>query len=519
MKKIIPFAVSLLLVPSICAAHWADSQIEVLQKNEILQEVFEVENIEQILSRAITREEFFTLVATADDIIKSYPNSEFVDFNQVDSKFVEYIGGVINSGVVAGVPENGKMYIKPKVAITRQEAAVILGKVLKLSSDENSFNFSDTDLIKPWAKPYLSGVVKAGVINGYPDNSVKPLNNITVAEAIAMVANAYNMGYFSDEVVSLYAGTGEAMLKDGLNTVANFAVPTDIALKNGKLYIADSGNNAVRVINDNQVITYAGSVLGRNEYNQAIGSFRDGKEALFDEPTHIVALENGLLITDKGNNLIRFIDNNGYTTTFAGSLKSGLKNGKADVAQFNSPTGIAIDSIGNVYVADTANNVIRKIDINKNVTTFAGSNEAGYKDGKLESAQFNSPMGLEIVGDVIYVADTGNQRIRMIKDGVVSTYAGNGIEKDDYGAEILGDFIDGDKNTAQFNFPVNVVADSTGVLYVADKGNSAIRKIDLNGNVTTITQNLIKRPSGLVIYDGKLFVTDSLLNRIFKIEL
>ena len=93
------------------------------------------------------------------------------------------------------------------------------------------------------------------------------------------------------------------------------------------------------------------------------------------------------------------------------------------------------------------------------------------------------------------------------------------IDHADYGVEILGDYIDGDKNTAKFNFPVNITADSEGSLYVADKGNLAIRKIDLAGNVTTITKDIIKRPSGLAIKDGFLYVTDTLLNRVFKVRL
>lgn len=518
MKKIMFLAIMMFLLPSFCFAHWADVHVEMLKNNGVLQEVFSIDSIE--LDRAITREEFFTLVAVSDNTIKSEPIEDFADYNQVNSKFALYVGGFVNSGIVAGVPENGKLYIKPNVAITRQEAAIILSKVFELTDENYEVKFNDANSISKWAKPYFAGVIKNGIINGYPDNTVKPINNITVAEAISIVANSYNKGYFVSESVSTFAGAGEAVLNDGTNLEATFAAPSDIVIKNGKFYVVDSANNAIRCIDNNFVSTVNGSDIGRNEYGEGIGSFKDGKNALFDNPTCIVTLDNGFLVSDTGNNLIRFINNNGYTTTFAGNLKSGFANGKVNAAKFNSPRGIAVDSEGNVYIADTGNNVIRKIDVNKNVTTFAGNNKkVGYKDGTLKNAQFNAPMGIKIVNDVIYVADTGNQRIRMIKDGVVSTYAGNGVDKDDYGVEIIGGYLDGDKNIAKFNYPVNITLDSKGNIYVADKGNGAIRKIDLDGNVTTITNDVIKRPSGIVIKDDVLYVTDMLLNKIFRIKI
>lgn len=519
MKKIIGLLTILFLIPSISNAHWVDSQMDVLQNAGILQEVFEIEKDNKILNRAITREEFFSLVAVANNITKAEISKEFVDANDVEIKFVGYIGGLIEEGIVAGALKDGALYINPKVSITRQEAVIILSKSLELSDENYEINFIDSNVISKWAKPYFAGVISAKIINGYPDNSVKPLKNITVAEAIAIIANSYNSGYFSGESVIEFTGTGEGLLKDGANDQAAFNIPSDIVIKGEKIFVADTGNNAIRVVENNVVSIFAGSDIGRNEYNEAIGSFKDGENALFDKPTYMLSLENGILLTDTKNNLIRFINNDGYTTTFAGRLDSGLKNGKVNVAKFNKPTGIAVDSQGNIYVADTGNNIIRKIDVNKNVTTFAGNNKAGYKDGNVKNAQFNSPMGITVVNDVIYVADSGNQRIRMIKDGVVSTYAGNGNDKDDYGIEILGDFIDGDKMTAKFNYPINIEADSNGNLYVADKGNAAIRKIDTKGNVTTIVKDNIKRPSGIAIKGNILYVTDTLLNRVFKVRL
>lgn len=513
------FAFFTIFLITVSEGHWVDEQAKFLEEEGILQKVFDQYNSNEILDRAITREEFFSLVAVTNGNIGSMPNGTFEDFNLVNPKYQLYIGELTNEGIIAGSLNNGKLYIKPKTEITRQEAAVILSKMFNLDNENYAIKFNDNSAIHDWAKKYITGVVKVKIMNGYPDNTIKPLKNITIAEAIAIVTNSYSLGYFSTGKVENYAGNGQNILVNGEKLNSTFNNPYGLAIKDNKIYIADSGNNAIRVIENNLVSSIAGSDIGRNEYNEVIGSFRDGENALFDKPTFIAPLENGFLVTDKNNNLIRFINNEGVVTTFAGNLKGGLTNGKTSKAQFNKPTGIAVDSLGNIYIADTGNNVIRKIDKDKNVVTYAGGNKnGGYKDGELLKAEFNSPIGLEIKDDVLYVADAGNQRIRMIKDNMVYTYAGNGTEKDDYGIEILGDFIDGGKKTAKFNYPVNIVSDNNGILYVADYGNGAIRKIDKEGNVSTIIKEEIKRPTGMTIKDGNLFVADNMLNRIFKIK-
>jgi len=530
MKKILfSIGISIFIgLISISNAHWADEQIKLLTENGVIETVFD-ENIENILKRPITREEFFSLVAVSNKDTGSEPiisfedtGSEpisFEDFSDVNPKYALYIGELINDGIISGTPENGKLYIKPKAEITRREAAVILSKIFNLTDTEYELKFSDNNDIGAWAVPYIKGAVKANIISGYPDNTIRPKNNITIAETIALIGNSYSRGLFIEEF-SVYAGTGESTLKDGDSLEASFMIPYGISVNGSKLYVADTGNNTIRCIEDGKVITIAGKDIGRNEYYEVLGSFKDGDDARFDKPTFITSVANGVLVTDQNNNLIRFVDENGYVTTFAGNLDAGLTSGTADKAKFNRPTGIAVDSKGNVYVSDTGNNVIRKIDTNKKVTTFAGKNvNGGYKDGPALEAEFNSPMGLFIKDDVLYVADSGNQRIRMIKDNIVTTVAGNSTEKDDFGFEYLGDFIDGDKKTAKFNFPVNLTLDNMGNIYVADNGNGCIRKIDLYGNVTTLRLDGLKRPAGLTILGNELFVSDILLNRIFRIKL
>jgi sugar lactone lactonase YvrE len=148
---------------------------------------------------------------------------------------------------------------------------------------------------------------------------------------------------------------------------------------------------------------------------------------------------------------------------------SGYADGPAAEAQFNGPRGVAVDAKGNVYVADTGNHRIRMISPAGQVTTLAGGSEPGYKDGKGSEARFNYPA--DIAADAagnLYVADTANHCIRKITpEGVVTTLAGNGKPGD----------TDGPLAEAQFRAPEGVAVDSQGNVYVADTGNQRIRKI------------------------------------------
>ncbi len=239
----------------------------------------------------------------------------------------------------------------------------------------------------------------------------------------------------------------------------------------------------------------------------------------FSDPFGLVLDQQGnLYVADAGdNNRILKVTPEGVTTNFAGS-KEGYADGLADAATFNTPSGLAIDTTGNIYVADTGNNVIRKITPQGLVSTLAGNGKAGYLDGKASEAQFNGPIGIAVdkAGKVI-VADTYNDRIRVITaDGQVSTLAG--------GAQT--GYLDGTGTEARFDTPCSLVINSKGELIVADTRNNAIRKINGAGTVTTIVRSLpedrdakMKRPIGLAItHDDFLYVGEMSSGRIFQIS-
>jgi sugar lactone lactonase YvrE len=155
----------------------------------------------------------------------------------------------------------------------------------------------------------------------------------------------------------------------------------------------------------------------------------------------------------------------------------GFADGQGISASFHSPNGVAVDAGGNVYVADLGNHGIRKIAPSGSVSTLAGSGSMGFADGQGISARFNYPHGVCVdTGGNVYVADRENHRIRKITpSGSVSTLAGSGIQ-----------FADGQGTSASFSYPSGVTVDAGGIVYVADSGNERIRKITPSGDVSTL---------------------------------
>jgi sugar lactone lactonase YvrE len=188
-----------------------------------------------------------------------------------------------------------------------------------------------------------------------------------------------------------------------------------------------------------------------------------------------------LYVADTYNNRICKVTLDGTVTTLAG-WEQGYADGKGKDAQFNWPHGIELGPKGLLYIADTNNHRIRVVTRDGVVTTLAGS-APGYADGRIQNAKFSMPFALTVdqKGN-IYVSDTGNHCIRKISiDGTVTTIAGDGS----YGAQGSG-YYDGKGKEAQFDQPMGIAVDKAGNVYVADTMNHRIRKIAPDGTVTTI---------------------------------
>ncbi|NIA00843.1 gluconolaconase [Massilia sp. CCM 8734] len=247
--------------------------------------------------------------------------------------------------------------------------------------------------------------------------------------------------------------------------------------------------------------------------------FADGgaAQARFSDPFGMVIDRDGnLFVADAGeNNRIRKITPEGVVSTLAGG-KEGFADGSGATAAFHTPSGMAIDGAGNLYVADTGNNAIRKITPQGVVSTLAGGGVAGYLDGKADVAIFNGPVGVAVdKAGVVYVADTYNDRIRAIApDGMVTTLAGG-----------APGYVDGPFASAQFDTPTSVVVDAKGALYVADTSNGAVRKLTPDGQVSTLAKApedaekpLLRRPVALALtHDGFLYVGDIWRGRILQV--
>lgn len=234
--------------------------------------------------------------------------------------------------------------------------------------------------------------------------------------------------------------------------------------------------------------------------------WRDGRadRARFSEPFGVaVAADNTIYVSDAGDShRIRAISPAGEVSTVAGG-GAGFADGAGAAARFSTPSGLAIDATGTLYVADTGNNVIRRVAPDGRVSTLAGDGVAGYRDGAAREARFNGPVGVAVdpAGRVL-VADTYNDRIRAIApDGQVTTLAGSDVP----GA------VDGPGPRASFDTPCGVAVDAAGRVLVADTGNALVRTIDRAGVVTTRAQPIIglDRPLGIAVNAaGDVYVSD-----------
>jgi streptogramin lyase len=332
--------------------------------------------------------------------------------------------------------------------------------------------------------------------------------------------------------VTTVAGSDALGFDDGKGTAATFRLPYDVAaLPDGTLYVADINNDAIRKIDPaGNVTTLAG---------EPAAGFKDGPgtQARINSPQFLTSDGKGTFyLADYGNNRIRKITKDGTVSTLVGQDpidgQGDLVDGPIKAAKVYGPSSVAVAADGSIYFTDRENNVIRKIDAAQTtVTTYAGTGQAGFKEGTVSEAQFNRPRYIQFGPDgSLYVSDTYNQRIRKITpDGQVSTVAGDGTDN----------YKDGPAASAEFSYPQGMAIAADGTIYVADIGNQMVRKIDPQGNVTTLagnpplddnnlplegykdgpgTEAQFANPGALLLQaDGSLLLSDRDNNRIRKI--
>jgi sugar lactone lactonase YvrE len=338
---------------------------------------------------------------------------------------------------------------------------------------------------------------------------MKRFSTILAALLLLPVLSFSQTIYVPDVMVTTLAGYPTPFDKNGQGTAAGFNSPNGIAVDaTGNLYIADTDNNKIRKITPGGLVS---TLAGSGQEGYADGQ---GTNASFYKPYALAVDASGnIYVADTYNNIIRKITAAGLVSTIAGTSGiPGSSDGQGTAAGFNNPYGIAVDVAGTIYVADANNNKIRKITPGGLVSTMAGSNTAGSADGQGNAAGFNQPSGIGVdVSGNVYVADTWNYEIRKISpSGLVSTLAGSTKSGNS----------DGQGVNAQFNNPTGIAVDASGTVYVADNYNSAIREISPNGFVSTLgnASNIFYLPFGVAVDAfGYIYVADTYNNEIRKI--
>lgn len=310
--------------------------------------------------------------------------------------------------------------------------------------------------------------------------------------------------------VATLAGNGQAGGSAGKVPLASarFAHPHDLVVDSGDtLYVADRANHVIRWIDSGVVDVLAGS-MGKS-------GFADGQSAsaFFNNPSGLAIDSKGVIyVADTKNNAIRMI-NKGKVDTIAGNGDGGYVDGDAASARFLAPLDVAVSPAGDkIYVADSGNHMIRIIE-NGKVQTLAGNTPyCGHKDGPAKSAQLCSPQSVLLVGDKLYVANSHGY-MRLVWKGQVSTLAGNGKTG----------FYDGVGQHAQMAHPLGMALDTTGQVLLCDRDNHALRTMTPQGHVTTLAgtgwggfkngpgkTSQFRLPSGVAVDSkGTIYVADS----------
>ena len=352
---------------------------------------------------------------------------------------------------------------------------------------------------------------------------------IKLALCAALLAAAAGAQPSADWRIDTFAGLPE-LGDNGPATDARLDSPNGVATDAaGNLYFADSNNNRIRKVDSAGLIS---TIAGTGERGFG-GDNGPATDARLDSPRGVAVDGTGnLYIADSFNRRIRKVDSSATITTIAGTGEFGFggDGGPATEARLRSPTGVAVDGAGNLYIADTSNNRIRKVDSTGTITTVAGSGERGFSgDGDpATEAQLNYPRGVAVDGaGNLYIADASNHRIRKVDStGTITTIAGSGER---------GFSGDGDPATeARLRSPTGVAVDGAGNLYIGDSGNHRIRKVDSSGLISTIAgtgergfggdggpavQAQLAIPRGLAADGaGNLFIADWLNHRIRKVD-
>jgi trimeric autotransporter adhesin len=350
----------------------------------------------------------------------------------------------------------------------------------------------------------------------------RPSRTILIIALALCTASWVACGGSSGGSINTIAGKNVAGFQGdgGAATNAHLNTPTGVGVDStGNIYIADSANNRIRKVSSGNITTIAGN--GNAAFT---GDGAAATAASFNQPVAVAIDGSGnIFVVDQLNNAVRKITSAGVISTIAGTGTAGYNgdNIAASTAQLYFPTGVAVDANGNIYIADLANNRIREITAASGlITTVVGTGVAGYAgdSGAATAAQLSAPSGVALSksGD-LYIVDQGNNVVRKVTSGTISTVAGTGAP---------GNTGDGGKATAALlSNPYGIAVDSTGNFYISDVVNNRVRKVGTDGNISNAAGNgvagfkgdghsataaEVNGPHGLAIDSkGNLFIADT----------
>ena len=460
-------------------------------------------------------------VVTPDGLINTYAGNGFVgtprfvgDGGPAPQANLHFPGGL-------ALDTSGNLYIADTADNYIREVTASSGQINSIAGTGFAGYAGDADL------------AVNSVLNHPEDVAVDSSGNVYIADTgnalIRKITTDGNINYIAGSLTSGTPSVGYSG-DNGVATSAGLIEPYGVAVDSaGNVYIAEPTDGRIRQINTKgNMYTIVG--------NGNLGFAGDGgaaTSATLNRP-YSIALDSAgnLLITDSLNNRVRKVANNGggniSTAAGNGTFSYSGDNGSATSAQFYAPRAVALDAAGNFYIADTNNNVVRKVASNGTVTTIAGNGTAGNggDNGAATSAQLSAPQGVAVDSSGnVYIADTANSKVRKVSGGTITTVAGSGTPG--YGGD------GGSAASAQLNSPTGLAVDANGNLYIADTLNSAIRKVS-GGNITTIAGNgrqgysgdngpaisaQLNFPQGVAVdATGNLYIADTMNNRVRQVS-
>jgi sugar lactone lactonase YvrE len=288
-------------------------------------------------------------------------------------------------------------------------------------------------------------------------------------------------------IITTVAGNGSSATSGdgGPATSAGLSYPAGLAVDSfGNLFIADSGNNRIRKVDTNGIIT---TVAGTGAAGYSGDSGPATSATLYNPVGISVDSAGNLFIADYDNQVVRRVDTNGKISTVAGKGSSGYSGDGtfATNASLASPTDVAVDAFGDIFIADSSNERIREVASNGIISTVAGTGAGGSSGdgGPAIDALFNAPAMLAFdAHGKLFIVDQQNQKIRVMStNGIINTFAGKGANG------YSGD--GGPATNATFNVPLGIALDPLGIVFIADLDNNRVRQVDLDGFITTVAGN------------------------------